>query len=216
MKEINDLKISEADLEEEAISGWEKVDKFLDEKTLGGLIVALLEADKILAAILKKQGYPGKSTDDRIKGAKERFNNLNGLLEARKVRKKMLETGEYNINSLDIEDAIAAYRQSIIDVESESKSRLGSFERFIILLDYYLPSKWKTVRLVLLYLFIFFALVLFLADTSVGHLVVSAVVSVTHIIFSWVLAIILLIAAILIVIIASLIYFERRKRKSIK
>jgi Ca2+-dependent lipid-binding protein len=83
-------------------------------------------------------------------------------------------------------------------------------------MDYYLPSKWKAIRKILLYLVIFFVLVLFLADTFPGKLLVSGIVDLTHYIFGWVLAVILFTLAILIVIIASLIYFERRKRKRFK
>jgi hypothetical protein len=201
--------------DQETIQGWEKVDKYLEEKSLAGLIVALLEADKLLNSALKKQGYPGKTIDDCIKSAKAKFNNLNGLLEARRIRKRLLGTKEYNINSLDLEDSIAAYRQSLLDLQSEAKSRLGYFERLIILADYYLPSKWKAIRKVLIYLALFFVVVLFLANTWPGQRIVLYVVSITHIVFSWVLAIISLILGILIVIIASLLYFERRKRRSI-
>lgn len=200
----------------ETIPGWKKVEKYLTDKSLAGLIVALIEADKLLGSSLEKQGYPGKTTDDRIKNAKERFSNLNGLLEARQTRNDFLKNKEMNITSLDVEDGIASYQQTLLDLQNGGKSRLGIFERFIILMDYYLPSKWKIIRKILLYLVIFFVLVLFLADTSLGRFVVSLIVSLTHVIFSWVLAVIFLILAILIVIIASLIYFERRKRKRFK
>jgi hypothetical protein len=215
MKQIDNIEFNEAEEDQNSINGWERVDKYIEEKTLSGLIVGLIEADKILSATLKKQGYPGKTIDERIKSAKEKFNNLNGLLEARKLLKKILELSDSNINSLDIEDGILAYRQSLLDLQSQDKSHLGFFERFIIILDYYLPSKWKVLKKVLLYTFLFFFIIWFLANISIGQLIVSFIVNITNVIFSWVLAIILLILAVLIVIIASLIYFERRKRKKI-
>jgi len=207
-------KIVEED--QETIPGWKKVEKYLADKSLAGLIVALIEADKLLASRLEKQGYPGKTTDDRIKNAKEKFSNLNGLLEARQIRNDFLKNKEMNITSLDVEDGITSYQQALLDLQNGEKSRLGIFERFVILMDYYLPSKWKAIRKILLYLVIFFVLVLFLADTFPGKLLVSGIVDLTHYIFGWVLAVILFTLAILIVIIASLIYFERRKRKRFK
>jgi hypothetical protein len=207
-------KIVEED--QETIPGWKKVEKYLADKSLAGLIVALIEADKLLASRLEKQGYPGKTTDDRIKNAKEKFSNLNGLLEARQIRNDFLKNKEMNITSLDVEDGITSYQQALVDLQSGDKSHLGVFERFIISMDYYLPSKWKAIRNILIYTILFFILVEFLNKNFLGKYIVSLIVQLSDLVFSWILAIFLLILAILIVIIASLIYFERRKRKRFK
>jgi len=208
--------VEEEEKEATIIPGWEQVEKYLEEKTVSGLIVALIEADKLLAAVLKKQGYPGKSIEERIKRARDKFNNLNGLLEGRRLLKRILKSQGGNITSLDIEDAVLAYKQSLLDLQSKEKSSLGFFERFIILLDYYLPAKWKLAKKFFLYLLLSLIIIWFLANTNLGNLIVWGVVQAVNIIFSWILAIILLCIAIIIIIIASLIYFERRKRRLIR
>jgi len=205
--------IEEENEEPIKVKDWEKVEKYLEEKTTTGLIVGLLEADKLLRYRLKKKGFPGKNTDEKIKSAKEKFNNLNGLLEARRLKKKILNYEEANINTLDIEEGINAYKQALLDLENESKSRLAFIEKWIIILDYYLPSKWRAIRKVTLILFSFLFLIWFLANTKIGKLITLYTVNFVNILFTWVLAIIILILGILVVIIISLIYFERRKRK---
>lgn len=206
--------IEEEEKEHLKIPGWEQVEKYLQEETTSGLLVALIEADKLLNATLKKQGYPGKSLDDRIKSAREKFNNLNGLLEARHLLKQFLSNLNANITSLDVEEAVTAYKQSLLDLQSEQKARLGVFERTIILLDYYLPSKWKFVRKVVLLVLLISLIIWLLANTRWGQLIVLTVVGVVNFIYTWIAAIILFCLTLIMIIIASLIYFERRKRRS--
>jgi hypothetical protein len=198
--------------DEEVTSGWSKVQRYLNKKDINSLLLAVIEADKLLAEVLKDKGYPGKSTEEKIGAAKEKFTNINFLLGARDIRDKIINKIDYNLTSLDLEDAISAYRQAMIDLGEESE-KLPISERIILYFDYYFPSKKQALKKVLIYIVLFFTLVWFLAHTSSGQSIVKAVVGITNIIFSWVLAVILLIVGVIITAIVSLLYFEKRRRE---
>ncbi len=198
--------------DEEVTTGWSKVQKYLEEKNINSFLLAVLEADKLLAKALKDKGYPGKTTQEKIGAAKEKFTNINFLLGARDIRDKIINKIDYNLSSLDLEDAISAYRQAIIDLGEESE-KLPISERLLLLFHYYYPSKKQALKKIIIYIVLFFTIVWFLSHTSLGQNIVNIVVGVTNIIFSWVLAIVLLVVGVIITVIASLLYFEKRRKE---
>ncbi len=198
--------------DEEVTGGWGKVQKYIDEKNINSLLLAVIEADKLLAKTLKDKGYPGKIIEEKIGAAKENFTNVNFLLGARDIRDKIISKIDYNLSSLDLEEAINSYRQAIIDLGEESE-KLSISERILLLFNYHFPSKKEAIKKIVVYIVLFFAIVWFLSHTSPGQGIVDIVVGITDKIFSWVLAIILLVVGIIITTIVSLLYFEKRRKE---
>ncbi len=189
---------------------WSIVKEALEEGTISGYKIAVIEAGKILEKLLEQKGYPGRTTRERILNARDYFHNLEGLLRAEKIRQNLVNNLEYQLTSLQVEDAINAYHQAVIDLNSNEKANLNLFQKAKLSLKYYLPSKKKFLTVVLGSIFLFLLMVLILADTSIGRSFIQGVVGITHFIFSWIMIIILIIVGMGIIIIASLFYFEKR------
>ncbi|MFC1686693.1 hypothetical protein ACFLZS_02075 [Patescibacteria group bacterium] len=194
---------------------WSIVKEALDEGTVSGYKMAVIEAGKILDNILKQKGYPGKDTKDRILNARDNFHNLEGLLNAHKLRKNLTSNLEYQLTSIQVEDAVNAYHQAVIDLTSSEKAKLGIFQKTRMTLRYYLPGKKRLIGFVLSGFFLFLLIVLILADTQFGRDFIQGVVGVTHFIFSWIMIMVLVVIGMGIIVIASLFYFERRNATKI-
>ncbi len=189
---------------------WSIVKESLEEGTISGYKIAVIEAGKILENLLRQKGYPGKTIHDRILNARDYFHNLEGLLRAEKIRQNLVNNLEYQLTSIQVEDAINAYHQAVIDLTGNEKASLNPLQKMKLSLKYYIPSKKKFFALVLGGIFIFLLAVLILADTGFGRSFIQGVVGMTHFIFSWIMIIILIVVGMGIIVVASLFYFEKR------
>ncbi len=196
---------------ENPIEKWSRVERYLSEKTSSGLFMALIEAEKLLNLALSEKKFPGKDLETKISFAKERFSDIKALHKARKIKQDILEKIDFNLTSLDIEEALASYKQAIIDITQDPK-KLGLTDRLILYTDYYFPYKLGSFKRFFLYFFLFFLSVWFLAHSSWGSALVKFFVFLADIIFSWALAVILVVLGLIITIIGSILYFEKRKR----
>jgi len=189
---------------------WSIVKEALDEGTVSGYKMAVIEAGKILENLLKQKGYPGRTIKDRILNARDNFHNLEGLLKAQQLRQNLTSNLEYQLTSLQVEDAVNAYHQAVIDLTSSEKANLSLLQRVRVTLRYYLPGKKRFITFVLSGFFLFLLIVLILADTQFGRDFIQGVVGVTHFIFSWIMIIVLVVVGMAIIVIGSLFYFEKR------
>lgn len=197
---------------QQPILGWQRIEELIKEKSVASYVLALIEAEKLLNQALSKKGFPGKTLEEKISYASEKFSNLPKLNYARDLRKNVVEKINFNTNTLDLEEAIRAYRQAIIDLDLEAKP-LSFIERLFLTLEYNFPSKLKIWRKWFLAVLGFFAAIWFLANTSVGQAIAQFFVNLTNLIFSWALAIILLVVGVIIVIVGTIFYFEKKRRK---
>lgn len=193
---------------------WKRVENFLLEKTLSGFISGLIDAHKILDFYLKKKGYPGKNIEERINLAKEEFSNWGKLMWAKQIHDNLVSNPKFNTTSLDLEDAILAYKQAIIDITQGEKKKLKLEERILVFARYYFPSRLLHIKKIILYIIFFFLGVLFLADTALGNLIVSMVVDFTHLLFSYLLAIILFVIGLVILTIGTIFYLEKKRKEN--
>lgn len=194
------------------VTSWNIVEECLAEKTPSGYKMALIESEKILQYSLKKAGYPGKNGDERIISAEANFTNIKKLKKARDVTKIVLEELNYNLNSLEVEEASKAYHQALMDIEGNPDAQLNIIQRVKALITYYIPSKKKlifgvsgTVLGILLF-------IVFLADTKAGNSLAKSIVDLAHFIFSWVIIGAILVIGIVTIITLTILYFERKRK----
>lgn len=192
--------------------GWKKVEDYLSQKTPSSLILALLEAGKLLDYHLSHKGYPGKNLEEKIAFGRERFSNLQKLVEALRIKNEIISKINYKLTTLDLEEGISAFKQAIIDLE-QSPKKLTLFDQAYLYFTYFFPQKLKSSRRLIIYIFLFFLAVWFFANTSLGRTISGAVVFLANWIFSWVFAIFLLILAAITIIVISILYFEKRRRQ---
>lgn len=204
------------DFKETLVINWQIVDDCLAEKTASGYKMALIEADKLLDKALKDAGYPGKNIEERINSAKSNFTNLKGLKSAREKRNLVLKDLTYNLNSIEVEEAIKFYHQALLDIEGNPEAKLNLYERILAQIRYYIPSKKKFFWKIFLYFFSVLLIIIFLSDTKTGQRITQKIVNLSHFIFGWVLMVIILTVAVLTIIILSILYFEKRRKENEK
>jgi len=196
----------------EPILGWRRVEEYLAEGGVSGLIAALIEADKLLDYHLSEKGYPGENLEEKIHLAGVKFSHLSGLLEARKIRNEILEKVHHKITTLDLEEALAFYKQALLDLALDEEYKIPFFERLFIYLQYWWPKKKKTLKRSFLLLITSVAVIWLLANTSFGQGLVDLVIGLVNLIFSWVFAVLLLVLGVIAVIGLTIFYFEKKKR----
>lgn len=200
-----DFKITE-------LINWQIVEDCMAEKTSSGYKLALIEADKLLDKALRDAGYPGKNIEERITQAKANFSNVKNLKKAREKRNLVLKELSYNLNSIDVEDAVKSYHQALLDIEGNPEAKLSLLEQIMAQVSYYVPSKKKFFWKTLLYCVSILLIIVFLADTKTGQKISQSIVNLSHFIFGWVLMVFILVASVITIITLSILYFEKRKK----
>lgn len=201
-----DFKITE-------VISWQIIEDCMAEKTASGYKLALIEADKLLDKALKDAGYPGKNIEERITQARANFSNIKNLKKAREKRNLVLKELSYNLNSIDIEEAVKWYHQAVLDIEGNPEAQLGLWGRIMALATYYIPSKKKFFGKIFLYFVSFVLIVVFLAHTKTGQRIAGGVISFVDFIFNWVLTVVILVIAVVTIVTLSILYFEKRKKQ---
>ncbi len=201
-----DFKITE-------VINWQIIEDCMAEKTASGYKMALIEADKLLDKALKDAGYPGKNIEEKITQARANFSNIKNLKKAREKRNLVLKELSYNLNSIDIEEAVKWYHQAVLDIEGNPEAQLSIIGRILALAKYYIPSKKKFITKVLIYFVVAVLLVKFLAKTRLGQNLAAKIVAFSDFVFSWVITVAILIIAVVTIITLTILYFEKRKKQ---
>lgn len=204
--------MSKKDFKIKEITSWHIIEDCLAEKTASGYKMALIESEKLLQDALKQAGYPGKNGDERIASSGHLFSNIKKLKSARDKAEIVLRELDYNLNSLEVEEATKAYHQALMDIKTNPDAHLGFFDRIWALITYYIPSKKK----------LFFTLagisvgtllfIVFLADTKTGRNFATSIVDFAHFVFSWVITTAILIIAVITIITLTILYFENKRK----
>jgi len=94
------------------IKGWKEIKHKLKSGKVDDLKSAILEADKILADILRMAGYPGKDLDERLEQmAPGEFSNLEELKQAHKFRGRITNEPDFTISLNEAQVIIEIYKK---------------------------------------------------------------------------------------------------------
>lgn len=192
---------------------WERVDKYLQEKTDTGAALALIETEKIFGQVLHKLGYPGKNTDQKVESAKPFIRNFKDLKLARDVYKKITNEVSAEISSSDVQSILNAYYQTIRDLTSEAKKNRSIWQKLKLYFRYLIPNPKRFAKKLAIWFLGFFFVVFLLDTTSFGRSIVKFLVVISHFIFSWILWTVLILIGLAIVILGALFFFSKRKRE---
>jgi len=191
---------------------WEKVEKYLAEKTAGGDLMSLVETEKIFKQIVENFDLPGDDFERKVQALSFVFSEYEDLKQARSAYKKAIEKANFSVSNYEIKNDLAFYYQAIKDLVDFEKKKISAFKKIKIYLKTFLPKPKVFLKKFVLVFFIFFLLIFLLDATNFGRMIVDLFVSLSHIIFSWVLFVILLIAGIAILVVGTIYYFQGRRK----
>lgn len=93
---------------------WKKVlEKAQHENTWE---IAIVNADKLLDAALKKRGYNGATMGERLISAKKILSNRNAVWDAHKLRNKIVHESHVSLNEKKVYEALKGFELALKDV----------------------------------------------------------------------------------------------------
>jgi hypothetical protein len=191
---------------------WVEVEKSLTEGTLSGFKIAILEAHKVLEAVLDSKGYIGGDIERKLFWAGYSLKDKNGLGEALDKRKEILNKFEYQMSDFEAKEIVRKYKVAIDKVSQGPKFTIK--ERAKMVFETYFSPKsyffWRNLAI----FFGFFAIINLLAKTSAGLVFVEWLVSLATFLVSW--QFLVLIAVIAVMIFIGALYLEKKSKVVIK
>lgn len=85
-------------------------------KTPDGMVLAVIDADKLLDEALRKRGYHGKTMGERMVAAQRAFSNNDGVWFAHKLRNRLVHEPGIRLKQHDAKNALAGIRQGLKDL----------------------------------------------------------------------------------------------------
>jgi hypothetical protein len=204
---------NEKNNKEEEDFSWERVEKYLAEKTNSGNALAIIETEKIFQKVLEKLNCPGKTIDQKVQSLKSIISNYDELTRVRKIYQNLLTNTGFALEKLDVKKILAIYYMAIEDITKYHTEKQGIIKKTKLYLNTYLPAPKKLLKNIGIGAIIFFFIIFLLDSTDFGRSLVGSLIVISHFIFSWVLFTVLLVGGIIIIIIGSFFYFESRKKK---
>lgn len=194
---------------------WNAIQDYLAENTQAGLLMAILEADKILMSVVRDLGYPGEDDKTRLYLARRLFSDFKRLKQARRISQKIRQELDFSLNPKLTEEILAVYYQALLDIKEHRKPYFNHWQKILFFLNKKIRRMKKILKWTGLYLFLFLLGVFFLDHTALGNKLVKYILKITDFIFSWFLILILLGLGIIVTIFGSIWYFKGRKKMDI-
>ncbi len=85
-------------------------------KTPEGMILAVIDADKLLDEALKKRRYKGKTMGERLVAAQRSLTNNDGVWFAHKLRNRLVHEPGAKLNKKDVQRALEGFKQALKDL----------------------------------------------------------------------------------------------------
>lgn len=191
---------------------WLEVESALTDRTPASLKMAILEAYKVLEAVLDAKGFSGRNIERKLFWAGYSLKDKNGIREAIDKRNEVLNNFQYQLSDLETEEIVKKFKHIIDEITKSPKMTVKDKGRMILETYFSLKSLsfWRNLGV-----FIgFFVVIKLLSSTTVGINLSSWFVNMANFIISW--QFMLLIVIIIALIYALNTYLAGKSRVKIK
>ena len=190
---------------------WQLIENLLNEGTMSGYKIAVIETEKILQTVLDDKNFPGKDVSAQIENARIVLENFDKLNYSRAMCNKIIKESSFDISSEDTKEIIAGYYKAISDIVKMDSKDIELKEKINLLLQrhfYNFPSKIKNGFI----LFFLFILAVFVStETMTGQSIAGIISDFSQLIFYKFIPLILVVVVAGGVIIGGLYYWKRKK-----
>jgi hypothetical protein len=93
---------------------WKELQAYCKDKSTWAN--AIIEADKLLDAALKRRRFRGKTMGERLVAAQRSFSNNDDVWFAHNLCKKILTDATVKLRETDVKDALVGFRQALRDL----------------------------------------------------------------------------------------------------
>ena len=85
-------------------------------KTPEGMALAVIDADKLLDDALKKRGFKGKTTGERLVSAQRSLSNNDAIWYAHKLRNRLVHEPDIRLKKNEAQKALGNFKQALVDL----------------------------------------------------------------------------------------------------
>jgi hypothetical protein len=188
---------------------WTPVEEAEAEHTVSGYKIALLEAAKLFEQRMADEKIPGRTAADHLEAVKLHLTRPADVTRAYSYVGRLRAGTTGALTKERAKAYIQAFRQAVADLNDLTQSRDSFAAQFKLALGTLKSKQFWLVR-ALIGLGVFFVLVLFLADTTPGQVLVAAMVGFVHLFFSWIIGLLVGIALLVFVVVGTALYLDRR------
>lgn len=188
---------------------WTPVEEAESEGTVSGSKIALLEAAKLFEQRMEDERIPGRTPADHLEAVKLHLTRPADVTKAYSYVQRLRRGTTGALTTERAKSYIQSFRQAVADLNDLSQSRDSFGAQFKMALGVLRGKQGWLVR-GLAGLGTFFILVLFLADTTPGQVLVTGMVGFVHLFFSWIIGVLVGIALLVFVVVGTALYLDRR------
>lgn len=188
---------------------WTPVEEAEAEHTVSGYKIALLEAAKLFEQRMADERIPGKNPADHLAAVQLHLTRPGDVTKAYSYVTRLRDGHTGVLTKERAKSYIQSFRQAVADLNDLSQAR-DSFPAQVRLHLGLLRGKQVWLVRTLLGVGGFFLLIVFLADTAVGQVIVTGLVAFVHLFFSWIIALLIAIALVVLVVLGTAVYLDRK------
>lgn len=85
-------------------------------KTPEGMVLAIIDADKLLDEALKKRGFSGKTMGERLVAAQRSMTDNDSVWYAHKLRNRIVHEPEVNLKKREAQNALGGFKKGLKDL----------------------------------------------------------------------------------------------------
>ncbi len=173
---------------------WNIVEDSLNESTISGYKIAVIETEKILAMAFDEKKIPGKNCKEKIMNSDLILQNPEKLNYSRAMYEKIIKEPGFDISQDDAKEIIAGYYKAISDIIDMENAGLDMKEKMRLFLERYFHDFPNTIKKAAVIIALFFASVFLLSETQQGRYVSEITINLSRFIFYKMLPAIFMIA----------------------
>lgn len=190
---------------------WEVVENALNEGSMSGYKIAIIETEKILATALADNKIPGKDIDEKVHNIETVLKNGEKFNYARAMYRKIIKEPGFDVSMEDAKEIISGYYRAITDISEVNSKNTGLKRKMRFFYRRYFSKYPGKIKRVVIVVFVFFVLVFLSAETSAGRAISSAIVDFSRFLFYKVFTIIIIAAIILSILIGAFYWWQDKK-----
>lgn len=97
-------------------SRWLTIEQSVQKDNEPSYHLAIMNADKLLDQALRDHGTKGQTMGDRMKFAKERWSDRNGVWTAHKLRNRIAHETDVRVSYAETRSALSGFKQALKDL----------------------------------------------------------------------------------------------------
>jgi hypothetical protein len=190
---------------------WRLIEKLLNEGTMSGYKIAIVETEKILQTVLDDKNFPGKDIHMQIENARMVLENFDKLNYSRAMYNKIIKEPAFDISSEDTKEIIAGYYKAISDIVKMDSKDVELKEKINLFLQKYFYNFPVRIKRIFIFIFIFLLAIFIATETATGQSIAGIISEFSRFVFYELIPIVLVIVILGGIVVGGLYYWKRNK-----